>query len=153
LRPCAGPPSAKRIPLRQPKDGSAHPNNGGSATSQEESFQLLPCPVTAGRPFAMIIRLQPEMLEELKQADSEGHESMIKFGAYATGHVSLLYSSFSCPFFRNMVNINEILCKFLVPFFARKLDPSKIPSSDDKLLLSRSFPDNAVDVTLQFINI
>jgi hypothetical protein len=153
LRPCPGPPSAKRIPPRQPKDGSAHPSNGGSATFQEESFQLLPCPVTAGRPFAMIIRLQPEMLEELKQADSEGHESMIKFGAYATGHVSLQYSSFSCPFFTNMVNINEIMCKFLDSLFVNKLDLSKIPSSDGQLLLSRSFPVNAVGVTLQFINI
>ena len=89
LRPCVGPSSTKRIPPRQSKDGSAHPINGGITTSQEETFQLLPCPVTAGRPFAMIIRLQPEMLEELKQAESEGHESMIKFGAYATGHVSI----------------------------------------------------------------
>ena len=93
LRPCPG-SSTKRIPPRQGKDGSSYPSTGGTMTSQEESFQLLPCSVPDARPFAMIIRLQPEMLEELKQAELEGHESMIKFGAYATGHVSLFCSLF-----------------------------------------------------------
>lgn len=85
-----GPASSKRTLLGQGKDaaGSVSAGNGGiTNSSQEESYQLLAHPGTTGRPFAMMIRLQPEILEELKQAEVEGNAPMMKFGANAGGHV------------------------------------------------------------------
>lgn len=87
-----GQASSKRTPLGQGKDatGSVSAGNGGVAI--EESFQLMPHPSTIGPPFAMVIRLQPEILEELKQAEADGIEPEMKFGTNALGHVSWQFS-------------------------------------------------------------
>ncbi|KAI5060050.1 hypothetical protein GOP47_0024470 [Adiantum capillus-veneris] len=84
-----GPASSKKTSLGQGRDaiGSLCAGNGGSGSAREESFQLLAHPSTMGRPFAMLIRLQPEILEELKQAEADGIQASMKFGANATGHV------------------------------------------------------------------
>jgi hypothetical protein len=66
-------------------------NAGGEASTAscpEDLYQLLPSSAPLGKPFAMIIRLQPEILEELKQADAEGRELSMKFGLNAAEHVS-----------------------------------------------------------------
>jgi len=53
-----------------------------------EKFQLQQLEMGAVRPFAMAIRLTPELLRDLKRADGEGAACWMKFGSTATGHVS-----------------------------------------------------------------
>ncbi|MCO5587586.1 hypothetical protein L7F22_041535 [Adiantum nelumboides] len=100
-----GPASSKKTSLSQGRDsiGTLGVGNGGTANAREESFQLLTHPSTMNRPFAMIIRLQPEILEELNQAEADGIQASMKFGANATGHTiqvgseSFKFSSASEP--------------------------------------------------------
>ncbi|MCO5553441.1 hypothetical protein L7F22_006962 [Adiantum nelumboides] len=100
-----GPASSKKTSLSQGRDtfGTLGVGNGGTANAREESFQLLTHPSTMNRPFAMIIRLQPEILEELNQAEADGIQASMKFGANATGHIiqvgseSFKFSSASEP--------------------------------------------------------
>ena len=61
-----------------------------SCASQDEKFQLQQFEVNAVRPFAMAIRLTPELLSDLKRAESEGAACLMKFGFTATGHVSVI---------------------------------------------------------------
>ena len=78
--------------IRKGKGASATSAGNGvvtpNASSQDDSFQLLPSPASLGKPFAMVIRLQPEILDELKQAEVEGRELSMKFGIKAGEHVS-----------------------------------------------------------------
>ncbi len=88
-------PKQKGTGMGKGRLGSA----GGSglavvAPSQEESFQVLS--LDQGRaPFAMAIRLTPEVLEDLKRAEAEDVKCEMKFGITPSGHVRL---SFSMPF-------------------------------------------------------
>jgi hypothetical protein len=59
------------------------------APSQEESFQLLQQEEGKVRPFAMAIRLTPELLRDLKRVEAEGGACLMKFGVTPAGHVSL----------------------------------------------------------------
>jgi hypothetical protein len=62
------------------------------APSQEESFQVLS--LDQGRPpFAMAIRLTPEVLEDLKRAETEDVKCEMKFGVTPAGHVRILLTS------------------------------------------------------------
>lgn len=58
------------------------------ASSQEESFQLLQQEERNLRPFAMAIRLTPELLKDLKRVEAEGGACLMKFGVTPAGHVS-----------------------------------------------------------------
>ncbi|CAK9197740.1 unnamed protein product [Sphagnum troendelagicum] len=80
-------PKQKGTGMGKGRLGSA----GGSglafvAPSQEESFQVLS--LDQGRaPFAMAIRLTPEVLEDLKRAEAEDVKCEMKFGITPSGHV------------------------------------------------------------------
>ncbi|CAM6035580.1 unnamed protein product [Sphagnum compactum] len=80
-------PKQKGTGMGKGRLGSA----GGSglafvAPSQEESFQVLS--LDQGRaPFAMAIRLTPEVLEDLKRAEAEDVKCEMKFGISPSGHV------------------------------------------------------------------
>lgn len=56
--------------------------------SQDERFQLQQFEDGEPRPFAMAIRLTPELLSDLKRAEAEGSECLMKFGVTPAGHVS-----------------------------------------------------------------
>jgi hypothetical protein len=69
------------------RDGGA----GGRAphrASQDERFQLQQFEDGEPRPFAMAIRLTPELLNDLKRAEAEGSACLMKFGVTPAGHVS-----------------------------------------------------------------
>jgi hypothetical protein len=80
-------PKQKGTGMGKGRLGSA----GGSglavvAPSQEESFQVLS--LDQGRaPFAMAIRLTPEVFEDLKRAEAEDVKCEMKFGITPSGHV------------------------------------------------------------------
>lgn len=65
--------------------------SSSSAGSQEEKFQLLQHQQfqegASVRPFAMAIRLTPELLSDLKRAEAEGSACVMKFGVTPSGHV------------------------------------------------------------------
>ncbi|KAG0610135.1 hypothetical protein M758_7G041200 [Ceratodon purpureus] len=63
---------------------------GGRAVqpaSQDERFQLQQFEEGEPRPFAMAIRLTPELLSDLKRAEAEGSACLMKFGTTPGGHV------------------------------------------------------------------
>ncbi|CAK9875194.1 unnamed protein product [Sphagnum jensenii] len=95
------PPLGRGMPMRRQGMGPKQKGTGvgkgrlGSAggsgaafvaPSQEESFQVLS--LDQGRPpFAMAIRLTPEVLEDLKRAETEDVKCEMKFGVTPAGHV------------------------------------------------------------------
>ena len=72
-------------------------NDAIPSNHHEELYQLLAVSSTTPQPFAMIIRLTPEVIEEIKQAEVDGVTSVMKFGTHAIGHMSS-YSNFQCQF-------------------------------------------------------
>ncbi len=107
------------------------------APSQEESFQVLS--LDQGRaPFAMAIRLTPEVLEDLKRAEAEDVKCEMKFGITPSGHVRL---SFAMPFIVSEYAIFRIAgCygrqeRSTVAFFPRPL-PDPLPVLSPQLSLS-----------------
>jgi hypothetical protein len=97
------PPLGRGMPMRRQGMGPKQKGTGvgkgrlGSAggsgaafvaPSQEESFQVLS--LDQGRPpFAMAIRLTPEVLEDLKRAEAEDVKCEMKFGVTPAGHVRI----------------------------------------------------------------
>ncbi len=97
------PPLGRGMPMRRQGMGPKQKGTGvgkgrlGSAggsgaafvaPSQEESFQVLS--LDQGRPpFAMAIRLTPEVLEDLKRAETEDVKCEMKFGVTPAGHVRI----------------------------------------------------------------
>ena len=59
-----------------------------AAASPDERFQLQQFEDGEPRPFAMAIRLTPELLSDLKRAEAEGSACFMKFGVTPAGHVS-----------------------------------------------------------------
>jgi len=116
-------PKQKGTGMGKGRLGSA----GGSglavvAPSQEESFQVLS--LDQGRaPFAMAIRLTPEVFEDLKRAEAEDVKCEMKFGITPSGHVRL---SFSMPFVVSECAI-FLDCRVLWP--TRTIDSCIISSS------------------------
>eukprot|EP00250_Pteridium_aquilinum_P014360 c21937_g1_i1 orf=98-4279(-) len=86
---CQGPP-ARGSTIKGHRNsmmGSAGNRGRRTGRSQEESYQLLAHPEGSTLPFAMIIRLTPEILEELKHAEAEGVVPRMKFGDNVGSHV------------------------------------------------------------------
>lgn len=74
-----------------PRNRNANPEHATSATpAVEETFKLI-----TGNPlnFAMIIRLAPDLIEEIKRVEAQGGTARIKFGSNAnnpSGNVCLV---------------------------------------------------------------
>ncbi|XP_024517362.1 titin isoform X3 [Selaginella moellendorffii] len=68
------------------KSAGAAPRNdsSSSASALEESFQLV-CAPQGPSQFAMMIRLTPGLLDELRRAEAEGAASSIKFASHPSG--------------------------------------------------------------------
>lgn len=75
-----------RLGGRDHPGGVARSSSSSSAVSQDEKFQLQQFEVDAVRPFAMAIRLTPELLSDLKRAEAEGAACLMKFGFSPAGN-------------------------------------------------------------------
>lgn len=60
---------------------------GAGPPPQDEKFQLQQFDEDGVRPFAMAIRLTPELLSDLKRAEAEGSACLMKFGVTPNGNV------------------------------------------------------------------
>ncbi|XP_065634685.1 uncharacterized protein LOC136069755 [Quercus suber] len=88
-RPTGGPPSSSRLSLGGRGSGSAsnHPRSRSGAGSSaaapmtEENFSL----VSGNNPlaFGMIIRLVPDLVEEIRRVEAQGGTARVKFDANA----------------------------------------------------------------------
>ena len=100
-RPTGGPPSSSRLSLGGRGSGSAsnHPRSRSGAGSSaaapmtEENFSL----VSGNNPlaFGMIIRLVPDLVEEIRRVEAQGGTARVKFDANANnsaGNVSFLFN-------------------------------------------------------------
>lgn len=79
---------------------AAAPASSSASAATEESFNLV-----TGNPlnFAMIIRLAPDLVEEIKRVESQGSAARIKFDANANnsaGNVSFFFIDFFYAFQR-----------------------------------------------------
>lgn len=93
-RPSAGGAGGSSAPRNNRKTTTTPPSPAASAPV-EESFSL-----ETGNPldFAMIIRLTPDLVDEIKRVETQGGSARIKFDANAkntSGNVSLKFLTFS----------------------------------------------------------
>ena len=98
-----------KVPRKDIGDCVPTLGNGAIPSNRhEELYQLLAVSSTTPQPFAMIIRFNPDIIEEIKQAEVDGITSMMKFGTHASGHVSS-YSNFQCQFsYCTYIGMNDL---------------------------------------------